>query len=265
MAKKKEIKNEMTDEGIGPDLLKAAIPSDVSVAMNNEVLDELRKEVAAVPRHCQDGWEEHVMSQFKDGELADGRPKLNGLIRVSRKLLGPVINMQTKVVSPPDYSALTKPAVVEVALTFRFQEGEFEGEPEERTFSGVGDVWKGNCEEMFARFACSMAETRALARAYRQALGLSKAVADEMPAVPEFIEPEFIDEKQKTFMDIMAKACDINMEKFVDLGRKKYQYDTVDEIKYKTAGIMIDTLSDWKNDRTKIPAALKGYKADWRK
>lgn len=216
-----------------------------------------------VPSMIDPEWTEYVLERFADNELdPSGRPKVNGLRRVSRLLLGPAIRSESRVIQSPlyvsDKSLLKQPAVVEHHLTILMSlvsAGEYKDyqNPIEHHFSAAAEVHAENCEAPFLHYAIPVAATRAEAIAYRKALMLDIISAEEVQ--------ELIDDNQLNFMEVLASKYDVNLVAYFQKEIKQYRGLT--RIPRQVAGEMLKGLQ--QDCRAKnIPSSVKGYRQDWR-
>lgn len=228
-----------------------------------DLIEEKSNEVAETPAPSPGDaeWNDYVMSQFTIGETDDnGHPFVHGLRRVSTKLLGPTIKSECKLVLPPEDCLGLRPTVCEYSITLL---KEHKGISYEVVYTDVGDVNYLNTEEAFLRFASATASTRGEARCYRKALMLRKCAADELPKnIPDIDTDGNIDKQQLQFIDVLASRIDIDVIKFINMGKGKYK--SYLEIPYSKAASMIKVLSEFQRKKETIPQDIKGYKKGWR-
>ncbi len=219
-------------------------------------------------------WHDFVMSQFTPGELdANKRPVVAGLRRVTQLLLGPIVESGPSVVQVPGYhrntGELLQPAVVHFhvkLLMCRLEDhssGLGPNEPYLASYSEVADVYHGNTDSEFHRFATATCATRAESRALRKALRLRTAASEEMTAVPACDSglSGLVTPTQLRFLDVLGKRLDVDVLAFVNAG--KASYDSVRKVPYEKAQEMAETLSGWQTDPSKIVEKLKGYDPNW--
>jgi hypothetical protein len=231
--------------------------------------EEEEEEAKPEPKMTDPEWSDFVMSQFADNETSlDGNPFVAGLRRVARKVLGPVITSRSRIVQAPSLlpggDTRLQPAVVEHTLIFLCTRVESGMAAYEMEVTDVADVYFGNCEGEYARFASSTAATRAEARAYRKALLLNRVAEEEKTLVP--LEDAGVDgcitKTQINFIDILCKRNNVNVMKLVNSGKKKY--DDIKEVPSTTGAKIVEYLSGLQNDQTKVTEAMKGYDGTWR-
>jgi hypothetical protein len=216
----------------------------------------------AQPKPTDPGWSDYVMAQFAEKELSkDGHPRINGLRRVATLLVGEIVRSVSSVVTPPTPQNQGT-AVVEFEVVLRTREGV------DRTFRDVADVWAGNCEPEFARFASAMAATRAEGRALRKALLLDKAAAEELTTAPVMVMGEggaepLITDVQKSAIDRLCQRNDINVLKFF-ASSTSFAFTSIDRVTRNRAQAAIQKLNEYQNDQGGIPPEIKGYDPAWR-
>ena len=222
-----------------------------------------KEKVMELVRPCPDSpqWQDYVMAQFLPEELDNNSPKVEALRRVAIKLIGPIIKSISEVVQSPNSNIFHQAVVVHTVeiLNLHYQEDYgVEGiESLVQTFSGSADCSVTNTEPAYARFATSMAETRARGRAFRHALGLSRCSSEELTIVPinkKKDEEMGIGEHQKLLIEQLCGQLNIRVGKLVAASRNKYC--TIDEVSENDADIMIKTLNEWRNSG-EIPEKVK--------
>lgn len=227
----------------------------------------------AEPRMTDPDWPAFVMRHFAEDELdREGNPLVHGLRRVARLLLGPILESRAIPVQAPQYvPGLEKVGVLQpTTVAYRVKILMCRDVPEgmgayEVPFEDLADVYFGNTDEDFARHPSASASTKAEARCYRKALQLRGIAAEEKTVVPAFESAQdgLITHGQVNFLWRLCQRNDINLMKYVNLGKKKYE--TVYEVPSGTATAMIEHLSELQRDPTKVPAGVKGYDDSWKK
>ncbi len=216
------------------------------------------------------GWSDYVLSQLTKNEMdSEGHPFVAGLRRVARLLLGPILSSTCRVVSAPqlllDENSSGKLSMATVEYSIRIlwccPDDLVEGQaafPVE--FQDVADSYYGNTDEEFARYPSSIAATRAEARCLRKALMLQRASAEELTKVPieETGISGMITPTQKNFIKVICQRCDINIAAYLSSGKQKYV--DLDLVPFGVAHKMVQHLSAYQNDQSKIPVEIKGYK-----
>jgi hypothetical protein len=215
-------------------------------------------------------WQDYVLTQFEPDELVEGLPKIGGLRRVARKLLGPIIRSESKVVEPVRFASydpklkeaglMLSPVTIEHTTVIRWNRDDEGIKGVDVVFTAAADVYLGNSEENFVRFSTAVCGTRAEAITLRKALMLQKVIAfEERTTVP--LSSAGVDGKitdmQIDFMRRMCKRNNINLEKFVNSGKLKYE--NLEEVPFDKASKMLEELDKLQNDQSKITAAIKGF------
>lgn len=221
----------------------------------------------AIPLMEDETWHDYVMKQFGEEELIDGNPTVDGLRRVSRKLLGDVFYSKCHVIQSPNLQN-NFCATVEHEIGIRWKRELYAGQIEDRWFAEVADVNEQNCEAEYRRFASSTASTRAEARALRKALMLKRVVAAEeiTTIAPVSDDPDQqgkIQTTQVNFLVNLARRNNIHLMKFINMGKTKYK--TVNDIPYATAIKMIGAMSGFQQKPDKRPESIIGWTDTWAK
>jgi hypothetical protein len=214
-------------------------------------------------------WEDHVMSQFASKELFDGRPKVSGLRRVVRLLLGRIVESYPEVLQVPTFEngqRSTCKYTVKIYQTKSLDDGD---EPDYITYSDVADAWRENIEHaMFAKFPPAMAATRAEGRALRKLLNLSIAAAEEIDGrePEENVLEGYASESQITRLDIKCEQLDIDVMKFINQFKKneKDKYKNIKDVQYRNAAKMFPMLNEYEREIKEVPDSIKGYLNNWR-
>jgi hypothetical protein len=217
-------------------------------------------------------WSDFVMSHFTPNELdPQGCPKVHGLRRVSRKLLGPVLYSGANVVKATEFVpglenvGQLQPVTVEYTLKILMvRECPTGMDGYEVTYKDVADAYFANTDPDFLRHAAATCATKSESRCYRKALMLNKVSADELTRVPaaDAALNGLITPTQINFLKILCARNNVNLLKFVNAGEK--QYRSVTDVSYGTAAKMVEHLNKLQNTGT-VPEALQGYDKDWEK
>lgn len=214
----------------------------------DDVNEEHHVEDSDIMTNLSDGWEDYVMSHFKENELYDGNPKVNGLRRVAESLIGPIHTRLLHTVQSPS-AENGYIATVECELGFVDKVSAFE-----KYVSDVADASPVNCAPPFSLHLSAMAGTRAYARALRSMLCLSKVSAEEVAVPKEAVESlEKLSNSQEIGIDNLAKKLDVNVAKLVlSLGLNPMRLSKADGSK------IVGELQ-----RGTLPEDVKGY-VNWR-
>jgi len=219
-----------------------------------EVPDEIK--LGATPSITDYDWPEYVLSQLEEDELFNGQPTTDGLRRIAENLLGPILESSSRLVQCPN-PANEYTSAVEHSITFGC------AEVGHRTFCDVADCSEKNTISTFAKYSSSTAATRAEGRALRKALRLRHTLtAEETESCVPNVSTDKINSQQIHFMNTLCGRNDIDVMKFVNSGKGKY--DNINDVPYDKAGTMNRILSDYQSGKIKIPQEIVGYKSDWR-
>lgn len=223
------------------------------------------------PEMGDPAWSDFVLAHFEESELdVEGCPRVHGLRRVGRRLLGPVLKSISTVVQPPSFSTTADksgflplhPTVVQHELVILWKRDFDVATPVE--FTATADVWSGNADERFGRYMCALAGTRAESIAWRKALQLNKVSAEEKDsrgATTAFNA----DRIQPVQVQVIATKCSqlgVNVKKFVNAGKSRYAQ--FKDVPYDAALLMVQTISDYQRDPKKIPPGIRGYDPNWK-
>ena len=220
-------------------------------------------------------WPQFVMKHFDPSELdEENHPKVAGLRRVGRLLLGPILKSGIVSYTPPKTDTkiadqrVYDPTVVVYEIVILWSKDIPDGHAAYQvSYSDIADVYSGNTDAEYCRFASSTAATRAEARCWRKALLLNNIVsAEEVTKVPlqDSGTTGFITSSQINFLDSICSRCDIDVMKYINCGNKT-KYKTIEDIPFKEAQLMIEFLSKVQNGVKIAPDGISGYKKNWKK
>ena len=149
-------------------------------------------------------WNDFVMSHFADNELVhkDGKsyPLVNALRRVTQLLIGEVVQETVHTVQAPTEQSGWG-ATVQATVQIIQKDNDVI-----LTFSAVADSSSSNTDPGFRMFPSSMAETRAVGRAFRKALALSTVSYEELSKVAD--EDRNNVRADSNDLKIFRKACE---------------------------------------------------------
>lgn len=230
--------------------------SEFNIVPVEEIGDSPEQQV--VPTRLDPEWHDFVMSHFVEEELvkdpiSDKKlPNVDGLRRVSEVLIGTIMVSKPEVHSSPHSQNLA----ATVSYTVVFDTGGIFKE-----FGGAADCHEGNIDQNYAKYPTANAETRAEARALRKALGLRKIMAAEevsMEPKQESWLDDNISPLQWVLIEKKCKECDIDVNKFINMG--KIQYTNWRDIPRERAGEMIRYVNEYHREEIKIPEEIKNKK-----
>lgn len=211
-------------------------------------------------------WNDYVMGQFQEDELQNGAPTLDGLRRVTEKLIGEIVESQVDVVQVPTPDNNNRATVaVHLSIGKTDENGEVVAW---LRLSDAADVYHGNTDAPYNKHPVATAVSRAEARALRKALRLRKVISAEEQSVAAELEesqtdefaPAPIGDTQIHLLNQAAKRHNINLVKYINSGEK--QYDSIKDVTYSAAAKMIETIHKYKEEP--VPTAIKGYDPEWR-
>lgn len=223
---------------------------------------ELAEQLANTPHRTSPEWHDFVMGHFLPDEtvpsLQDANvrlPTVDGLRRVAELLVGEIMESYPETVKPSSHEDRT--ATVQYYIKFDTPSGL-------KTFGGVANCALWNSEPAFFKFQESNAETRAEARALRKALALRKVVAAEEMTKQEddFEMCEPISDMQITVIDKLCRENNINVMKYINSGKKKY--NTIGEVSKTSAGAMVQWINEYNRQAQTFPQSIVGYDENWR-
>jgi hypothetical protein len=238
------------------------------IAINKDIQIEYLK---VPPKIHEVGWNDYVMGQFQENEMEDGRPKVNGLRRLTRKLIGPILRGEanTKQFPMPENGfRATVEYTVEVLNKYQLEEDD-EG-PYCVIFTDVGDAYPDNMRgpREFSLFLPQNASTRAEVRALRKALNLDVAGVEELTDQP-MSERAFtgkIENSLITKIDVKCEQLDVNAMKLINLGRPKPDkplFKNVEDLPNEIGVKIFQFLNKCQQNTEKVPESAKGYDPNW--
>ena len=237
--------------------------------LEDDIIDkqeEIETEKENNPTMQDIGWENFVMTQFEGTELDQGRPKVHGLRRVVRLLLGSIASSTAHIVQCPTMENGQRATVeytVKVWQTKNLDRGDM---PHMVEYTDVSDAWNENVNGLeFARHPSATASTRSEGRALRKLLNLSTPAAEEIATIPmdEDALNGTVSEGQVTRIDLKCEELNINVMKFINSGKNKYV--DIKDVPYVKAQAMCKRLGEFHRQQRDIPEMIKGYDVDWNK
>lgn len=236
------------------------------------------------PDYTDAGWSDYVLSLFSEDELVDGKyPNVNALRRVTELLLGEITfsgPIHTEQTMDPDHPGK---AVVTYQVQIAWKLDQYYGTQDlainvdlpVRTYQSVASVWIGNCDNKFAAFPESTAETRAEGRCLRRALRVNVVCADELTqkdteaivqqrqdsvdTTGEWEETGLITDQQINTITMMCERLGIDLQKFINSGAQEYA--NIGDVKRATAAGMLKQLNRFQSsgsESIEIPEELIG-------
>jgi len=131
--------------------------------------------------------QEKILSLFTEEEMDGDYLKVNGLRRIARTIIGPIVDQKVQIkslsVGSPD-TGLYSGVVATVSITFDCKNPSFASE-DFITFTDAADCLPSyNADAEYGRYISAFATTRAEARVLRKALGLNAVAAEEVTDLP---------------------------------------------------------------------------------
>lgn len=214
-------------------------------------------------------WTQYVLKKFEPNELDDlGNPTVDGLSRIARILIGPILASISKVVCAPHPDNRNKATVEHFLKIKDVTLGEV------CEYQEVADAGPDNVrDKTYSIFSTAMASTRARGRSLRQALNLYHIVAAEELSNKENEDCGPIEDTQALFMENICKRLDVHLLKFINIfdeegkltpeniKNKKITYKDIRELDKETARIMCETIGEWQRNKSLIPDVVKGWAA----
>jgi hypothetical protein len=212
-----------------------------------------------IPDMDEPTWSDYVLSQLEPDELYNDLPTTDGLRRIIRKLIGPIIKSISRVVQAPTPEN-DNHATVEHLIAIRWENNPCDI----REFQDVADTYPDNTpDRKFAIHAPATAATKAEGRALRKALQLKHVMTVEEGAEALQTESNKINNSQIAFVQMMCERNNINIHKLLAKSKVK-KYDNLEEVPYVTAVQLTRYLQDCQSGKIQIADDIKGYNPNWR-
>lgn len=236
-------------------------PESILFEQVDEVNDGILQEVPEdkqKPRIGDPEWTDYVLSLLEDGEaitIKDKKlPKTDALRRISSKILGKLVKSKAHSLQliPTDKGLI---AVVshELIIDRYGEEGLLE-------VWGVADVREDCLTFPFNQHVTANASTKAMGRAYRDALQLQVCVAEELNNVGELVVVEDPEDagpassEQKSGIKGICRRLNIDVDKFINMGSTKHK--NIDKVLKGTARQMMSVLNGYQSGK-EIPEDIK--------
>ena len=239
---------------------------------NQEV--ETQEQESDVPEYGSPEWHDYVMSLFDKSEMYNGYPLTIGLRRFAEQLLGDIlVSRPTTIIASDDPNGPGRATVAFEVVIDWMNSGQL------RTYGDVADCWHGNSDDLFCAHPAATASTKAEGRCLRKALKVRCVAAEEIPRNKDVVaivrqsiaskptngewkEEDPITNPQINFIDVKCKDIDVDVIKFINQGKEKY--DSIEDITKSKACTMIKVLNEYQNKSKEVPEKIKGYNNDWR-
>lgn len=232
-------------------------------AMVTEVPDEFVGTDNA-PTRIDPSWRDYVLSFLEEDEQDHmGNPTVDGLRRLSERFVGDIMEMKPVHFDPASqHNDFTASYSVQVIYDTPIGPKIFVG-----TADGSGGP-NGNIKgDPYNRFKPQIAETRALGRAYKQALSLRKVVTSEELFSPDQVVQTTITSTQTNALDSACKKLDLDVMRVINIGPVKFT--DIKDMPREKASNLIALINRYERKEVdeKVQKAFedrKGYKGDWR-
>ena len=251
-AKVEELRVERESEEI---LNEVEVDSDEELTSGDS--DEGLVETTTEPPEMSDPrWSDYVLSHLEENEKIKGHPKTDSLRRLTELLIGPVIDIDIPILHSPTMDNGNRATVVVKVEVLTSQGITLKA-------SGAADVYPGNTEQLYAKFASATADTRAEGRAYRKILRLINVItAEEVVEEDQIFDPaDKIDNAQKVMINQMCSTAKLNID--VEKLLKQHDIDSgnIDNVSRSKAKELCKVINSYQ--ATGVPEALIGYKENW--
>lgn len=207
-----------------------------------------KKEGEEAPDIFSPEWTPYVLGLLTSTEKINNHPKTDGLRRVAHMLLSD-FSSETDVIDTPTVHNNYR-ATVRVRLMFRHG----------LCIDGVADVYGGNTDPAYARYAVATAETRAEGRALRRALKLIGVIAAEESSPDIDIQTEErskepINNSMLTSLKLMAERANVDLHKLaVFMG---YNIDDLTQLKHGDGIRIADKIAVYVRNDEETPNEIK--------
>jgi hypothetical protein len=185
-----------------------------------------------VPDSSSPEWNTYVLGLFRENELFEKNPKVNGLRRVVELLVGKIISSRAIVYQTPDPQFATR-----TTATVAHEIQVLDSDGQVLTYTEVSDAARFNTDDEYSLHLSAIASTRAEARALRKLLKIDAVAAEELTRktvddiplddMKKEDEEDFEFDKKMTLsqfnvLKLIAKRCDLNLVKYINSGSRTY-------------------------------------------
>jgi len=210
-----ELKELYVNEPIGQQA-EMALESAEENSEDSVILQQNNESELPTPTPDSPEWTQFVLGQFQDDELDGENPRVEGLRRVAESLVGYIVEEGCDLISSPAMENGMK-ACAKAWVIFETSSGRF------KRFEALADASPDNVTGDFRIYLCSMADTRAKGRCYRNALKLRRVVAaEEVRGSKDFVEEDSqtttaIQTGQITGIRMIADRLNVSIAKTLSL------------------------------------------------
>jgi len=174
-----------------------------------------------IPTRSDPEWTQYVLGKLLDDELDGENPRVEGLRRVARDLIGTIVEEDCELIASPTVENGMR-ACVKAWVIF------YDGHCEQK-FAALADACPANITgEEFAIYLTAMADTRAKGRCFRNALGLKRVVSAEEISKKTGLElgnnsESAIHTGQITAIRMISDRLNVSLSKLLDDMGVEYQ------------------------------------------
>jgi hypothetical protein len=201
-------------------------------------------------------WHDYVMQQLHPSELQNDKPKVDGLRRLVKKLIGTIVSENTIIsVAQQNFAAVTVMVLVK--------------NPDERSIrmEASADAHLQNSQPPFCYYCLALAETRAAGRAFRKLLGLRGTIcAEEDILSTTYLQTESTvtvdnntcSEELLCCINILAQRANLNVFKFmesINIHNEKFTKERAD--------VVHSACNEFANGTKSVPSSLLGFQSKW--
>jgi hypothetical protein len=229
------------------------------VQVDDTILAQSTNIAEKMPSPADPEWPKFLLSQLTEDEKDknNGYPKASGLRRLVLKYVGRIVeSFPNTVCFPSAENNFT--AIVEHRFILSSQLYD-----DSLKFGGVGEANRTNSDKPYDKYLVSVASSRAISRALKEALNVNFVTSEEVSAkADEDVDDEDSDlpitSAQKSGIIMICKKYNIDPNKFVNLDKFKYDNGIEDNtISKSTARKMMSKLNEYQKDSTLVPQEIK--------
>lgn len=206
------------------------------------------------PDQTDVGWHNYVMSKLDESEMQNGNPKVDGLRRLVKLLLGTITNEQTSI-----FETNREFAAVTVQIKIRSFDNEH------LVVEGSADAHNQNAPAPFCFYCLALAETRATGRAFRKLLGLRGTICaeesvefDKTPVSNNVSLDNVCPEELIHCIGILAKRANLNIIKYMESINIKDGRFTK-----QMADVVHSACNEFANGTKPVTSDLLGFQSNW--
>jgi hypothetical protein len=190
------------------------------------------------------GWTQYVMSLFDDDELEGDSPRLEGLRRVAGLLMGTIREEGCNLITAPNQDNGFRACAKAWLVIFNGNE--------ELRFEALADACSENCTGEFVIYPTAIADTRAKARCYRNALRLKRVLAAEEKCGDVSISttnPENIAVGQITAIKMLSSRLNVDPVKLSNELFEGKDFKSLQVLSYNQAQELVKKLNELRANK----------------